>query len=150
VSDPSALPVKMRFMSHCGKMPTKASSGAAGMDLYSAVEALLRPGERKMLRTDISVELPGGSCLYVVGRSGLFLEHGIMVHFGTIDSDYRGNMAVIVVNLGGESYTVRKGERIAQAVLCFHGNMALVPVKEREEMITTERGEAGFGSTGKF
>lgn len=128
--------------------PEYATPGSAGLDLRAFESGVLAPLERKLVRTGIRIALPEGFEAQIRPRSGLAVKHGIsMVNSpGTIDSDYRGEIHVLLVNLGAETYTFVAGERIAQ--------MVIAPVIQAEfvvkaELATTDRGEGGFGSTGK-
>ena len=130
--------------------PVKATSGSSGMDLRAAVRrrVLLRPRERAAVGTGIAIELPPGYEAQVRPRSGLALHHGIglLNGPGTIDSDYRGEIQVILVNLGREPFWIERGERIAQLVV-----QRSVPVEWilRDRLTPTARGDGGFGHTGK-
>ena len=127
--------------------PSYQTDGAAGMDLRSAEPVELDPGQRKLVRTGVRIAIPPGYEGQVRPRSGLALKHGVgMVNSpGTIDSDYRGEIAVILINLGQSVVKLGEGERIAQLVVCpvFRAELEVVP-----ELPPTERGEGGFGSTG--
>ena len=132
-------------------LPAYATTGAAGLDLRAALESdlVLMPGERALIPTGIRLALPEGCEAQVRPRSGLALRYGLALlnSPGTIDSDYRNAIGVIVINLGQEAVTLRRGERIAQLVV------APVLRVEWEEVTTgqltpTPRGEGGFGSTG--
>jgi dUTP pyrophosphatase len=117
------LKVKIKRLPHAEglQLPFYATSGAAGMDLLYAgyEEVVLKPFERKLLPTGIAIELPEGYEAQVRPRSGLAIKHGITVLNtpGTIDSDYRGEIKVILINLGSEDFVVRRGDRIAQLVI---------------------------------
>ncbi len=130
-------------------LPFYATAHAVGMDLLSAVEEelLLKPMQRAFIPTGIAVEIPEGFELQIRPRSGLALKHGITVLNtpGTVDPDYRGEIKVILINLGEKDFVIRRGDRIAQAVLCpvVRFEWELV-----EELSPTQRGEGGFGSTG--
>jgi dUTP pyrophosphatase len=132
-------------------LPAYQSELAAGVDLLAAVPAdapvTLRPGERAMIPTGIAIALPPGIEGQIRPRSGLALRHGITVlnSPGTIDADYRGEIQVILVNLGGDSYTVERGGRIAQLVLGATMQAVICEVASLDE---TTRGVRGFGSTG--
>jgi dUTP pyrophosphatase len=130
-------------------LPSYATAGAAGMDLHAANETdiELRPGARMMVPTGLSIELPEGLEAQVRPRSGLAVNHGITVLNtpGTVDSDYRGEIKVILVNLGGETFTVTRGMRIAQMVIARHERVTLTEV---ESLSDTARGAGGHGSTG--
>jgi dUTP pyrophosphatase len=131
-------------------LPAYMTSHAAGMDLYAelAHELVLVPGGRALVPTGIAIELPEGYEAQVRPRSGLALKHGIALvnSPGTIDTDYRGEIGVIVINHGSEPFVVRSGERIAQLVFAPFARASLVEVAELEG---TGRGEGGFGHTGR-
>jgi dUTP pyrophosphatase len=128
------------------------SDGAAGLDLLAAVDAAkplkIGCGKRALVPTGLSLELPHGMEAQVRPRSGLAMRHGVTVlnSPGTIDSDYRGEVQVLLINLGDETFTVARGERIAQLVVSAHAQVRLEPVDRLSE---TRRGAGGFGSTGK-
>jgi dUTP pyrophosphatase len=132
------------------ELPAPASSGASGLDLPAAVSSsvVLEPGARALVGCGLALEIPAGWEGQVRPRSGLAARHGVTVLNapGTIDSDYRGEVKVILINLGDEPFTIERGDRIAQLVLCevAHG----VEVSELENLSSTSRGDAGFGSTG--
>jgi dUTP pyrophosphatase len=117
------------------------------MDLCAAEDADLRPGESRMVRTGIAVELPAGTEAQVRPRSGLALKHGVTVLNtpGTVDEGYRGEVGVILINHGREAFAVRKGMKIAQMVV---QPVLRVSVEEAETLSDTARAEGGFGSTG--
>lgn len=130
-------------------LPTPASPGSAGVDLRAAVdgEVVLHPGERLRVPTGLILEIPAGWEGQVRPRSGLALKHGISVLNapGTIDSDYRGEVAVILVNLGEAPFAIQRGDRIAQLVLA---RAEAVEWEETGFLEESARGEGGFGSTG--
>lgn len=130
-------------------LPYYGSDQAAGMDLHAAVEAsvVLKPGERALIPTGYAIALPAGYEAQVRPRSGLALKSGLIVLNtpGTVDSDYRGELKVILANLGQEDFIVERGARIAQLVVAEHARVALI---ETETLDDTLRGEGGFGSTG--
>ncbi len=132
------------------QLPEYATPGAAAFDLRAAVDGdvILQPGERKLIPTGLRMAIPHGYEGQVRPRSGLAIKHGItMLNTpGTIDSDYRGPVAVIMVNLGGEPFIVRRGDRIAQLVIA---PVMQAVLEEVDELPDTERGEGGFGSTGR-
>ncbi|HRI43278.1 MAG TPA: dUTP diphosphatase [Fimbriimonadaceae bacterium] len=130
------------------EVPAYATQGAAGLDLRTAVDVDLRPLERRLVPTGIRIALPTGFEAQIRPRSGLALRHGVtMVNSpGTIDCDYRGEIGVVLINLGQENVHLAKGERIAQMVVQPVAR-ALVEIVDALE--TTERGEGGFGSTGR-
>jgi dUTP pyrophosphatase len=129
-------------------LPHYASAGAAGADVVAAADVEVAPGARAAVPTGLAVAVPPGWELQVRPRSGLALAHGVTLANapGTIDSDYRGELMVLLANLGDEPFTVRRGDRIAQVVLA--------PVARAEfvlavELPPSERGSGGFGSTGR-
>ena len=126
-------------------MPKQATEGAAGFDLQSAVDVLLWPGQRIALNTGFAWAIPLGQVGMIRPRSGLAVRNGIDVLAGVIDADYRGEVAVVLVNHGDTSLEINVGDRIAQMVVqpCMVG----VTV-ECDELPGTERGNGGFGSTG--
>jgi dUTP pyrophosphatase len=130
-------------------LPAPASAGSAGADLRAAVaaELVLAPGERALVPTGLVLEIPPGWEGQVRPRSGLALRHGVTVANapGTIDSDYRGEVGVVLVNLGAEPFTVRRGDRIAQLVIAA---VARVDWEEADDLAGSARGDGGFGSTG--
>jgi dUTP diphosphatase len=128
--------------------PSYQTKGAAGLDLRADEACSLAPGERRLVPTGVAVELPPGHEGQVRPRSGLAARHGIgMVNApGTIDEDYRGEVAVVLVNLGREPFQVRRGDRIAQLVVA---PVVKVEVQVVEELSETGRGGNGFGSTGQ-
>jgi dUTP pyrophosphatase len=128
-------------------LPAYATSGAAGMDIVSAEAVSIAPGARHAVATGLSVAIPEGYEIQVRPRSGLALKHGITVPNtpGTIDSDYRGELKVILINLGDEPFAIARGDRVAQLVLA---PVVQAAWDEVAELDATERGEGGFGSTG--
>ncbi len=130
-------------------LPGYATPLSAGMDLRACLDApvVLRPLERRLVPTGLSIALPPGYEAQVRPRSGLALKHGIglLNAPGTIDADYRGEIGVILVNLSQEDFTVRDGDRIAQLVVARHEH---VTWKIAERLDETERGAGGFGHTG--
>jgi dUTP pyrophosphatase len=129
-------------------LPRYASEDAVGLDVTAAEELVLQPGERNAVATGFAIEIPRGYEVQVRPRSGLAAKNGItcLNTPGTIDSDYRGEVKVILVNLGQEPFEVRRGERIAQLVPApvLRANFV-----EAGELGETERGSGGFGSTGR-
>ena len=130
-------------------LPHYASQGAAGMDLVAAIaeNVTLQPGERTLIETGLKIALPHNMEAQIRPRSGLAFKHGISVinSPGTIDSDYRGEVKVIIGNLGTEPFTIERGMRIAQMVIARHET---ADIKIVDTLDDTERGEGGFGSTG--
>lgn len=131
------------------QLPAYETEGSAGMDLRAAVpeETVLRPGDIRLVPTGIAVSIPPGYEGQIRPRSGLALKHGIgMVNApGTIDSDYRGEVGLVLINLGAEPYTIRRGERIGQMVI---NQVFQAELEELFELDETDRGRGGFGHSG--
>jgi len=131
-------------------LPAYQTDGAAGLDLRAEIDTPreLVPGERAMIATGLVIELPHGFEAQIRPRSGLALRHGVTLlnSPGTIDADYRGEIQVILINLGQEDFVVQRGDRIAQMVVA---PVARVALREVGELTATDRGTRGFGHTGK-
>jgi dUTP pyrophosphatase len=133
-------------------LPEYHSAHAAGLDLLAAVPEdsplILSPGQRALVPTGLTIALPSGYEAQVRPRSGLASKHGVTVlnSPGTIDADYRGEIGVLLINLGGVPFPVRRGERIAQMVIAPVVRVELAPAAE---LSATNRGGGGFGSTGR-
>lgn len=147
------MDLRLKRLAHAEGLPLPAyeTSGAAGMDLRAAVDesapVTLAPGGRALIPTGLSIAVPAGYEAQVRPRSGLALKFGVtcLNSPGTIDADYRGEVGVILANLGAEPFVVRRGERIAQMVIAPVVQARLLEVEDLDE---TERGDGGFGSTG--
>ena len=128
-------------------IPFQAHEGDAGMDLFSLEEITIKPMERKLIHTGIKIQLPKNTEAQIRPRSGLALKHGITVLNtpGTIDEGYRGEIGIILINLGSEEFKVEEGMKIAQMVI---KPTLTLKVEEVVELTETTRGENGFGSTG--
>lgn len=128
-------------------LPAYATQGAAGMDVLSAENVTLQPGARHAVATGLALAIPPGYEIQVRPRSGLAVKHGISVPNspGTIDSDYRGELKVIVINHGSEAFAIARGDRVAQLVLAPVVQASWNVVTALDE---TDRGAGGFGSTG--
>lgn len=148
-------PVMQVFVLRPGlaSIPAYATEGAAGLDLSAALDApmTLAPGARAAVPTGISIALPKGHEGQVRPRSGLSSKHGITCvnSPGTIDEDYRGEVAVLLINLGQVAHTIQPGDRIAQLVVAPVTRVAVNTVASADELGTTRRGDGGFGSTGR-
>lgn len=146
------MKIRLRRLAHARDLPlpAPASPGSSGVDLRAALEQelVIRPGERALVPTGLVLELPEGFEGQVRPRSGLALEHGVTLANppGTIDSDYRGEVKVILIHLGDAPVTVHRGDRIAQLVVA-----RVEPVEwvEAEDLAASHRGEGGFGSSGR-
>jgi len=145
----NSVPVPVKRLPHFEglELPAYATDGAAGMDVLAAEDVELVPGARHAVATGLAVAIPPGFEIQVRPRSGLALKHGISVPNtpGTIDSDYRGELKVILINHGSDTFEVRRGDRIAQLVIAPVTRASWLPVDELDD---TARGEGGFGSTG--
>jgi dUTP pyrophosphatase len=134
-------------------LPAPATPESAGLDLCAGVQAelVLAPGERALVPTGFALAIPPGYEGQVRPRSGLALRHGITIPNapGTIDSDYRGEVSVILQNGGGEPFVIRRGERIAQLVIAAVAQPVMVEVASADALGGTERGGGGFGHTGR-
>lgn len=130
-------------------LPAYATTHSAGMDLMAAIAdpITLAPGERKLIPTGIAIALPDGFEAQVRPRSGLALKHGLSIVNapGTVDADYRGEVGVLLINLGQENFSIERGMRIAQMVIAPYSRARF---NEVLELPSSERGEGGFGSTG--
>jgi dUTP pyrophosphatase len=130
-------------------LPSYATPGSAGMDLRAAESLTLEPGARALVATGIAIALPEGYEAQVRPRSGLAVKHGVTVlnSPGTVDSDYRGEIKVPLINHGKEDFAITRGDRIAQMVIAAVTTVQLVEVATLDE---TARGSGGFGSSGKI
>ena len=132
-------------------IPEYATEGSAGLDLRAWLPEpfILQPMERKMISTGLFLEIPEGYEVQVRPRSGMAIKHGItcLNSPGTVDSDYRGEIKIILINLSSEPHTIKSGDRIAQMVVAKVENAIL---KEVNQLQSTQRGEGGFGHTGKI
>ena len=145
------IPVKVRRLEDGNNMPLPVyeSQGSSGMDIRAAVKerVLLKPGEIKLIPTGLAVSVPPGYEAQIRPRSGLALHHGIgMVNSpGTIDSDYRGEIGIIMINWGNKPFTIRRGDRIAQMII---SKVYRAELSEVDALDATYRGQGGFGHTG--
>lgn len=148
----SRIRVQIKKEPHASNLslPVYKTHGSAGVDLCAAIEesAVLEPGERRLIPTGIRIALPDGYEAQIRSRSGLAFEHGIgMVNSpGTIDSDYRGEIKVVLINWSSEPFTLHRGDRIAQMVIA---PVVQVDWQETDALDETERGDGGFGHTGR-
>ena len=144
--------VKYKLLDPRAKAPAYATAGAAAADLCALMDEplTLAPGQRAMIPTGLAIELPDAQCVALLyARSGLAIKHGLTLPncVGVIDSDYRGEVRVGLINLGTEPYTVQPGERIAQLCIAPVWQAAFV---QANDLSDTDRGAGGFGSTGKL
>ena len=142
--------VKVKIVTKTGDVPKYETAGSAGMDLKADLKTsvTLNPMERQLIPTGLFIELPLGYEAQVRARSGLSIKYGITLinAIGTVDSDYRGELKVPLVNLGNEPFVIKHGERIAQLVVTKHDIVQWEIVERLED---TDRGSGGFGHTGK-
>lgn len=145
----NAEKVKIKIISKSGRIPSYETDGSAGADLRACLNepVTLMPGERRLIPTGLFIELPDGIEAQVRARSGLAIKHGIgLVNgVGTVDSDYRGEWNVPVINFGNEPYTINDGDRIAQVVFSSY---LRADFELTSRIDSTERGAGGFGHTG--
>lgn len=141
--------MKIRIKSDSGILPFYETDGSAGMDLRAFIDEplTLKPGQRMLVPTGLYIELPVGYEAQIRARSGLAIKKGIgLVNgIGTIDSDYRGEIKVILINWGEEDFVIENGDRIAQMVIARYER---VEWKETDDLSETKRGSGGFGHTG--
>ena len=145
-----SLPVKLKKLPHFrGKLPEYKSEGASGFDIRACLEKdlILKPGERALIPTGLTFEIPPGFELQSRPRSGLALKQGLTLlnSPGTIDSDYRGEVKNLILNTGKETVTIKDQDRVAQLVLCPVFRAKFI---EQDTLSETKRGGGGFGSTG--
>lgn len=139
--------VKFKLLIQNAKLPTKGSSGAAGYDLYSTEDCIIEKGKVTSVPTGVSVELPAGCYGRIAGRSGIAKNHGVVVLGGVIDRDYRGEIIVLLSKLIDGKLEIKKGDRIAQII--FESTITYPYIMKSDFLNLTERGNEGFGSTGK-
>lgn len=139
------IDVKIKLLNDNAKMPFHATSGSAACDLHSTEELTLNPNETKMISTGIAMEIPTGFYLRIEDRSGLAAK-GITRFGGIIDSDYRGEIKILLHNTGKEPYQIQKNDRIAQGILT---PVPLMNFVKTDQLSDTERSDKGFHSTGK-
>ncbi|MBW2974912.1 dUTP diphosphatase [Candidatus Woesearchaeota archaeon] len=141
------MKVRIKKINENAVIPKYAHKGDAGVDLYSAEDYLLKPGERILVSTGIKMAIPQGYEAQVRPKSGLALKHGVTVCNtpGTVDSSYRGEVGCIMINLGNEDFKIEKGKKIAQIIF---NKVEEAEFEEVDELDETTRGEGGFGSTG--
>jgi len=143
------MPTLLRVVLEPGAAaPEYATDGAAGLDVRSYEDVTLSPMERRLVRTGVRVEVPPGFEVQVRPRSGLAVKHGLALvnSPGTVDADYRGEIGVVMINLGSDVVQLSRGERVAQLVVA---PVERVEVVQTDSLSETTRGEGGFGSTGR-
>lgn len=138
--------VKVQLLNSIAKVPTKNNSNDAGWDLYSTVDTIISPKQRKTVSTGIALEMPDNMAGLIWPRSGLSVKHGIDVLAGVVDSGYRGQIMVCLYNTSDENVVINTGDRIAQII--FQG-VPRVMISVQPTLGSSQRGEHGFGSSGK-
>ena len=141
------MKLKIKKLSSDAILPSYAHKGDAGMDLFSIKDYILKPGERVFIETGLAFEIEEGYEIQIRPRSGLALKYGLSIvnSPGTVDSGYRGPINIILINHGQETFTVNKGDKVAQAVL---NKIEKAEIEEVSELSESQRGDGGFGSTG--
>ena len=146
-TDEDAPTLKVRLLDPDGRLPARSNQTDAGADLFSAESLMIHPGERATVSTEISLEIPEGFYGRVAPRSGLASKHGVDVLAGVVDSGYRGEVKVVLLNTDkSNTFFVEKGDRIAQIIIEAHFNL---PIVKTDSLAESGRGYGGFGSTGK-
>jgi len=138
--------LRVKKLSENATIPTRATAGSIGYDLYSAENKTIDEFSHGLVKTDIAIEIPHGTYGHIMARSGLALRHAIAIGAGVIDFDFRGNVGVVLFNHGKNKFEIKIGDRIAQLVLEL---AVTLPIVEITELTTTERGDKGFGSSNK-
>ncbi len=146
------MEIKIKKLNPNAKVPKRATSGSAGMDLYACIDEpiTIAPGQLAVVPTGIAIALPDNSCAaFLYARSGLGVKHGICLSngVGVIDSDYRGEICAGICNVSDKPYTIEPDERVCQMVIAPVLTPGIVEVGELDD---TQRGKGGFGSTGSF
>eukprot|EP00541_Cyclophora_tenuis_P015226 CAMPEP_0116541666 /NCGR_PEP_ID=MMETSP0397-20121206/605_1 /TAXON_ID=216820 /ORGANISM="Cyclophora tenuis, Strain ECT3854" /LENGTH=175 /DNA_ID=CAMNT_0004065625 /DNA_START=57 /DNA_END=584 /DNA_ORIENTATION=+ len=136
---------RVKLLTENATLPTRGSPLAAGVDLASAEDKIIKAKGRDMVKTDLAIACPEGTYGRIAPRSGLAKKKGIDVGAGVIDADYRGNVGVILFNFGDDDFEIKKGDRIAQLIL---ETICMTDPVQVEELDDTERSSDGFGSTG--
>jgi dUTP pyrophosphatase len=138
--------IKFQRLNHAAILPSRGSDGACGLDIHSSESVVLGPGSRQGVRTGLSVAIPEGCYGRIAPRSGLALKHGIDTLAGVVDSDYRGEIVCILINLSDTAFEISSGDRIAQLIIEKYDRLE----PEWADMLeVTARNTGGFGSTGR-
>mmetsp|Transcript_5011 Transcript_5011/g.7862 ORF Transcript_5011/g.7862 Transcript_5011/m.7862 type:complete len:221 (-) Transcript_5011:119-781(-) len=137
--------LQVQLLSDKATLPTRGSPESAGLDLSSSESVTIPSGQRRVVKTDLSIACPQGTYARIAPRSGLAVKHGIDVGAGVVDADYRGPVGVVLFNFGDADYEVQPGDRIAQLIL---EQVCMADVVQVDALDETQRGSAGFGSTG--
>ena len=141
------MKIQIKKLNPEAKMPKYSLAGDAGMDLYSAEDLILKPGEKASVKTGIAIKIPEGYVALFWDKSGISHKFGIKTLGGVIDSNYTGEYIIGLINLGKEDYKIEKGQKIAQVLF---QKVETPEIEEVQELEDTNRGANGFGSTGKI
>ena len=141
------MSIEFKKFSIVAHVPKRVRNTSAGYDIWCAEKVILKPWSRNVILTDLKLAIPEGYCGKVVRRSGIAKKYVVMVHNGTIDSDYHGIVGVILFNFCNEEYVIERGDRIAQMIIERFFTRKFSEVREFNKE-NTERGEGGYGSTG--
>lgn len=137
--------IKFKLLNDNAKLPMRATEGSAGFDLYATEHCIIWPFAQVKIPTGIACSIPEGHAGFVWPRSGLAVKHGLNIHAGLIDSDYRGEIHVCIINHGDKMVEIYPGDKIAQLVV----SPVMLQAEEVKSLDNTQRGVGGFGSTGK-
>jgi len=140
------LILKVKRLTEDAKIPIYSHPGDAGLDLFSREKVIFKTGEKFSVRTGIAVEIPDGYVGLIWDKSGLAINHGLKTLGGVVDSGYRGEVMVGIINLSQKEYILERGSKVAQMII---QKFERVVIDESDELSETPRGESGFGSTGK-
>ena len=140
--------LKVYRLSERATLPTRATNSAAGLDIFSAEDNIVPARSQVILSTDIQLEIPDNCYGHLTSRSGLATKHSIHVGAGIIDSDYRGNLKLLLLNHSDSDYHICIGDRVAQLIIIKIERPTIIEVGESSELSETRRGCAGFGSSG--
>jgi dUTP pyrophosphatase len=143
------MKIKINKITQQATKPTRANNTDAGYDLYASVDGRIAGKQREVVNTGIQIAIPEGHYGRIAPRSGLAVKHGIDVLAGVVDSGYRGEVGVVLQNLGLMDFEYREGDRIAQLIIEKCHDVEWEEVESEEDLVSSERGEGGFGSTGE-
>ena len=138
--------MQVKLLSKHAKPPQKASTGSAGFDLYSSIYTKVTSKSLSIIPTDLAIQIPTGCYGRIAMRSGIAIKHMVSISGGVIDKDYRGNIKIIMINHGNEDFVIQRGDRVAQLIIERISCPEIIIVDQLKE---TDRGDNGFGSTGK-
>ncbi len=139
------MKIKIKKLKDNAIIPKSMHKGDAALDIYSCIDINIQPGERVLIDTGISMAIPQGYFGNIRDRSGLAVKHGLHTMAGVVDSNYRGEIKIVIINLSKEEYSVKQGDRVAQMIIQEVNEIVL---EEVEDLDSTERGGGGFGDSG--